>query len=165
MNEWQGSRLGYSHPGPLTILHLVCFLFPVWSPWPHMPFLAFSSQEILLHLQSPLNVSASLTLLQESWAEVIMSPSLPPSPATFPLSHSAPATQAFLQFPKHAKPAPASGTLHQLFLLPKMCFLHISSCPTPSSPSPPYSKVFFIRFTPYLRPSTPTIPDTLLIYI
>ena len=99
-----------------------------------------------------------LNLLQESWAEVIMtqSPHLQP-PSTFPLSHSAPATQASLQFSNHAKSAPASGPLHELFLLPRMPFPQVSSRPPPSSPSL-YSIVFFIRFTvgpPYVTPSTP----------
>lgn len=143
-HEWRGpgpQSYQTTHRSPHSLL-----TFTSLFPWPHTPFPVFSSRNILPHLQSPAHVCASRTLVQEPWAEVIILQSLPPSPITFPLSHTAPATQASLQFPKHAPPAPASGPLHKLFLLPKMPFPQISSYPTRSPPSSLHSNVSFMRF-------------------
>ena len=56
-----GKARGHGQSRALSITQSVGLLLPVLSPWPHTPFLAFSSWEILFHLQGPLNVRSSWT--------------------------------------------------------------------------------------------------------
>lgn len=149
--------------------------WPYWTTY-HLPLslLIFASVDPLAIYEFPCLLQledyspTSRLLLNPSprvLGEVIIIQFLPPSPTTLPISHSAPATQASLQFPKHTKPAPASGHLHQLFLLPKMCFPggilmsnpFIALIPLLKCPLPEVSTLTTL-FT------TPTIPNTLVTY-
>lgn len=146
-HSMSGEARGHSHTRPLTVLHTVCLLLPVCSLGHiHLSLSSPAGTFYPIFKALPMSVPPELLSNQEPWAEVIILQSLPPSPITFPLSHTAPATQASLRFPKHAPPAPASGPLHKLFLLPKMPFPQISSYPTRSPPSSLHSNVSFMRF-------------------
>lgn len=107
-----------SHHSPHGLLTL-----PGWSPWPYMPF----------QLRDPTpssrpSMSAPLEPFSKSPGRSNHDPL--PNPVS---QHSPPFSlcssyTGFLELPTHAKPAPASGPLHQLFSLPKMHFPQIASC-------------------------------------